>query len=73
MREWETALRLLSGFTEQACNTLDSEPLIAILGDATTRAQQELADCREILANLERQEEQIRSETVPLSEETSED
>jgi len=64
VREWEMALRLLNGFTELACNTLDSEPLIAILGDATTRAQQELAGCRELLANFERQEEQIRSEMV---------
>lgn len=62
--EWERALRLLDGFAYIASSVLDHEPLIAIIGDATTRARQELDGCRELLDNFERQEEQIRFETA---------
>lgn len=47
-----------------ACNILDNQALTAILGDADTRAREELAGCRDLLENFERQEEQIRFETV---------
>jgi hypothetical protein len=43
---------------------LDSEPLITILGDAIDGSREELDGCRDLLANFERQEEQIRFETA---------
>jgi transcriptional regulator with XRE-family HTH domain len=64
IEEWEGALNLLRGLTDFVRNTLTSEPLLAILGDATTRAQEELDGCRDLLRNFERQEEQIKSETI---------
>ena len=57
VRQWEEALRFLDGFAYMASNVLDHEPLITILGHATTRASAELAGCRELLDNFERQEE----------------
>jgi transcriptional regulator with XRE-family HTH domain len=57
VKEWEAALKLLGAFTDMACNTLDNQALIAILGDATTRAREELAGCRELLENFQRQEQ----------------
>ncbi len=64
VRQWEEALRFLDGFIYMASNVLDHEPLITILGDATRRARRELKDCRALLADFERQEEQIRFETA---------
>ncbi len=66
--EWERAIRLLDGFAVMA-EALDSEPLLAILGDAISVAREELKGCQRLRENFERQEEQIRSETVPLSDE----
>ncbi len=64
VREWEQALRFLDGFAYMASEVLNHEPLITILGDATTRARRELKDCRALAADFERQEERIRFETA---------
>jgi hypothetical protein len=61
--EWERAIKILEGFSVMA-EALDSEPLIAILGDAICRAQLELDGCRELLDSFERQEEHIKYETA---------
>jgi transcriptional regulator with XRE-family HTH domain len=63
VREWERAIGILEAFGVLA-EALDSEPLIAILGDAIGRVAPELDGCRELLADFERQEEQIRFETA---------
>jgi transcriptional regulator with XRE-family HTH domain len=57
VKEWDAALKLLGAFTDMACNTPDNQALTAILGDATTRAREELAGCRALLENFQRQEE----------------
>ncbi|MCA1719036.1 MAG: helix-turn-helix domain-containing protein [Actinobacteria bacterium] len=59
--EWERAIGILKAFAVLT-EALDSEPLIAILGDAIDVAREELDGCRDLLANFERQEEQIRFE-----------
>jgi transcriptional regulator with XRE-family HTH domain len=64
VRQWEEALRFLDGFIYMASHVLDHEPLITILGDAATRARQELNGCRELLDSFEAQEGQIRFETA---------
>lgn len=61
--EWERAITFLEGFAVLA-EALDSEPLIAALGDAIYGAREELDGCRDLLKNFERQEEQIRIETA---------
>ncbi|MBA3473475.1 MAG: helix-turn-helix transcriptional regulator, partial [Rubrobacter sp.] len=48
--EWERAIGILEAFAVMA-EKLDSEPLIAILGDATARAWLEHDGCRELLYN----------------------
>ncbi len=60
---WERAIGILEAFAVMA-EKLDSERLIAILGDALGQAGLELDGCRELLDNFERQEERIRFETA---------
>jgi transcriptional regulator with XRE-family HTH domain len=53
VREWEAALKLLDGVTTMASDILDNQALIAILGDAVTRAREELADCQALQERFE--------------------
>jgi transcriptional regulator with XRE-family HTH domain len=63
VREREWAIGVLDALAMLA-DALDSEPLLAVLGDAIAGAREELDGCRDLRANFERQEEQIRFETV---------
>lgn len=70
--EWERAIDLLKALGTLA-EAVDSEPLVVAITDAIHGAREELDGCRDLLANFERQEEQIRSETVEVSSEVSEE
>jgi transcriptional regulator with XRE-family HTH domain len=64
VEEWERTINILQALLVLAEN-LDTEPLMVALVDAIQGAQEELDGCRDLLANFERQEEQIRSEPGP--------
>lgn len=63
IEEWKRAITILEGFTTLAFS-LESDPLMAVLGDALAGAREELDGCRDLLANFERQEERVRIEAA---------
>ena len=63
VKEWSRAITILDGFVVLA-GSLDSEPLIAVLGDALAGAREELDGCRDLLKNFERQGGRVRAEAA---------